>query len=144
MVHVHDDESEFDASLETIWKFLQSPEVHGPAHKSTRNAQVTPLGEATVLIEREQHMGGTWVKIRTRNTRFPPLGSAVEILEGPLAGSKFFTFYAPKGNRTAVTIVGEFTSPTLPPGEIETAARQLLEVAFNEDQAALKELGARK
>jgi hypothetical protein len=41
-----------------------------------------------------------------------PLGLVVEALEGPIAGSKFFNYYTPKGNKTGVTVIGDFKSPS--------------------------------
>jgi hypothetical protein len=144
MVQVRDEGSEFEAPVEVIWKYLATPEVHGPAHKSRRTVEAKPVGEATVLLTFEQKIGEQWVRGQNRITRFPPVGMAIEMLEGPLAGSKMFTFYTPKGARTGVTVVGEFTSPTLPPHQVEAAARASLAQAFDDDAPAIKEFAARK
>jgi len=72
-------------------------------------------------------------------TRFYPLGVAIELLEGPMTGSKFFNYYIPNKNKTWVTVVGDFKSPMI---NDETHLRQavlsFLEQAFNEDNAYLK------
>ena len=46
-------------------------------------------------------------------TSFYPLGVAIEILEGPMTGSKFFNYYIPNKNKTGVTVVGDFQSPMI-------------------------------
>ncbi len=143
MVHIHDEGSEFDASIDNIWKYLGTPEVHGPAHKSRRNVQVKPVNDNTVHVEFEQQVGDQWVKVRNRVTTFPPVGNAVEMLDGPLGGSKFLTYYTPKGTKTGITVIGEFVSKTLPPAQVEAAALRALETSFNEDNAALKTFKAK-
>ena len=69
---------------------------------------------------------------------FPPTGMIIEITAGPMAGSKMFTLYHPKGNKTEVTIVGDFVSKQIPEDQIEPAVRGMLEMFYNEDVAGLK------
>ena len=144
MVHLVDEGSQFDASLETIWKYLASPDDHGEAHSDHRNQQSKPLAENVVQVSWEQDVGGKPVKVVNRVTMLPPVGVAIEMLEGPLAGSKFFNFYTPKGAKTGVTIVGEFRSPMLPDSQIEAIVRQNFEHVFNQDTAALKKFASKK
>ena len=144
MAFIKDEGSQFDAPIDTIWKFLTSPEEHGKAHKGARNVQRSQVNENTVLVSREQDMGGKWVKVAIRVVAHPPVGSAIEMVEGPMAGSKWFNFYEPKGGKTAVTVVGEFKSPTIPPNQLEPAVRAFMEQSFNEDNAALRQLAGRK
>lgn len=143
MVHIRDEGSEFDASIEEIWKFLGSPQVHTPAHVSRRNSQVKPIGENAILLSVEQNMGGHWQKVLNRVTLLPPIGMAVEMLDGPLAGSKFFTYYTPKGGKTGVTVVGEFVSKSIPPAQLESEVLRSLEETFNEDNLALRKLASK-
>ena len=137
MVRVHDEGSEFDAPIDTIWKYLSDP-VHGPAHKDRRNTERKPIGENAIELSGEVLFRGEWVRHRVRNTLLPPLGIATEHLEGPFAGSKVLIFYTPRGAKTGVTVIGEYVSKTLPAGEVEAAARQTLERVFEDDNAALK------
>lgn len=144
MVHIVDEGSHFDVPLETIWRFLQAPEDHGASHSDHKNPQMRPLGEATAQVSWEQDLQGKPVKVVNRVTMYPPLGIAIEQTEGPLAGSKFFNFYTPKGARTAVTVVGEFKSPMIPDSQLEPMVRKNFEHVFEQDSAALKRFATRK
>jgi hypothetical protein len=66
------------------------------------------------------------------------------MLEGPMAGSKFFNYYTAKGGKTEVTVVGEFVSTQLPQAQIESTVHQILEHMFEEDKVALKEFSGKK
>lgn len=143
MVHIVDEGSVFEAPIGSIWNYLDTPEEHGPAHKSSRNSQVKPLGPNSIELSQEQNIGGEWHKVVNHITVFPPVGMVIEVIEGPLAGSKLFTYYTPKGHETGVTVVGEFTSKVIPPDHIKPGVMKFLEDVFNDDNAALKEF-ARK
>ncbi len=144
MVHIEDAGSEFEAPVEAVWAFLSAAEVHGKAHSSRRSVQATPSGENGIMLTFEMKLGDQWVRGRNRIARYPPLGMATEGLEGPLAGSKWMTYYTPKGNRTGVTVVGEFTSSSLPPDQIEATARRVMSEAFDEDAPAIRAFVAKK
>jgi hypothetical protein len=139
MPHIKDEGSEFDAPIDTVWKFVMS-EDHGPAHKSSRNPQVKPVADNVMLITQEQNFNGNWVKTTNRITQLPPTGFVVEVIEGPLAGSKFINYYTPKGDRTEVTVVGDFTSKAIPENQIEPAVRGYLATVFEEDSIAIREM----
>ena len=143
MVHVKDEGSTFDAPLDTVWKYLQMPEDHNRTHKS-RNFRSKPLAENMMEMSWEANIGGSWVPLRTRLTALPPVGVAIEMLEGPMAGSKFFNIYTPMGARTGITVVGEFTSKMIPPAQLEASVRGFLEQVYNEDAAAIKALASKK
>lgn len=143
MAHIVDEGSHFDVPVETIWRFLQSPD-HGTSHPEHRNPQAKPLSETSAQVSWEQELEGRTVKVVNRITMFPPLGIVVEQTEGPLAGSKFFNFYTPKGSRTAVTIVGDFRSPTVPEAQLEAIVRRNFEQVFAQDTAALKQFTAKR
>ncbi len=144
MVHLIDEGSHFDAPIDQVWKYLQSDEDHRPAHKGRRNFQRTALNESSFINSWEQDNRGTWVKIVNKVTPLPPVGIAVEFLEGPMAGSKFFNYYTPRGNRTGVTVVGEFTSAQIPASQLEPAVRGVLQEVFEEDTVALKAFTAKE
>ena len=139
MAHIEDLGSHFDAPIETLWKFIQSPDDHGRSHKDRRNVRGEPDGENAMRTSWEQDVGGHWVKVSNRVTMFPPVAMLVHSLEGPLAGSRFLFYYAPHGNKTGVSVIGEFQSPTIPAAQLESVVMSSLESAFNEDQAALRE-----
>jgi hypothetical protein len=140
MVRISDQEgSKFDAPLDVVWKYLQSPEAHGTAHRNSRNREMKPINENSFVVSWEQNMNGTWVKVANRITIYPPLGMAAEALEGPMAGSKMFTVYTPHGPQTEVSVHGEMQSPAVPPAQIEGLVRAGWEMAFNEDAEGIRQ-----
>jgi len=143
MVHIKDEGSHFEAPIDKIWKYLEA-EDHGPAHKSTRNQQMKPLAENSFILSQEQNMNGQWVKTANRITVFPPVAVSIEVIEGPLAGSKMINVYTPKGNKTGIDVYGEFVSKQIPAAQLEQAVRGNLEMVFNEDSAALKSFVPKK
>jgi len=100
--------------------------------------KVRPLGENQVLTSFVAEANGQSMPMKFRVTGLPPLGQILEILEGPLAGSKVVNYYTPKGDKTAITVIGDFESPMIPAGHLEAAAREFLNNGFDEDQAYLK------
>ena len=139
MVRINDQEgSKFDAPLDVIWKYLQSPGDHGGAHANARNRAMKPISDTSFVVSWEQNMNGNWVKVANRITVFPPLGMVAEAIEGPLSGSKMFTVYTPHGPMTEVSIFGEMQSSAVPAAQLEAMVRGAWEMAFNEDSAGLK------
>jgi hypothetical protein len=57
-----------------------------------------------------------------------------------MAGSKSFQFYTPKGNETAVTVVGEFVSKGVPDAALKGAVMAFLGTVFDEDQKNLSRM----
>jgi hypothetical protein len=144
MVRITDEEgSQFDAPLETIWKYLQDPEAHGGAHRNSRNRTMKPLSETSFVVSWEQNMNGTWVRVANRITVFPPLGMAAEAIEGPLAGSKMFTVYTPRGPRTEIAVYGDMKSSVVPASQLEATVRAAWELAFNEDAEGIRAFAKR-
>jgi hypothetical protein len=140
MVRITDEEgSLFEAPVETVWKYLQSSEAHGGAHRNSRNREMKPLSENSFVVSWEQNMNGAWVKVANRITLFPPLGMAAEAVEGPLTGSKMFTVYTPRGLKTEVAVFGDMRSTAVPPGQLEPLVRAAWEMAFNEDATGIRE-----
>jgi hypothetical protein len=141
MVHVRDEGSRVDGSIESVWRYLNDPELHGKAHKNSRNVTQKIEGGTTILVTAERNFRGSWVKVGQRLTVLPPLGHVIEFVAGPFAGSKMFTVYTPlDADHTQVDVYGEFRSPTLADAEVETAARQYLDEVFSEDAPAIKTL----
>jgi hypothetical protein len=144
MVHIEDLGSHFDAPIETVWKFILSPEDHGRSHQGRRNVHGEPDGENGMRVSWEQNVQGHWVKVVNRVTMFAPVAQLVHSIEGPLAGSKFLMYYAPDGHRTAVNVVGDFHSPVIPPEQLETMVLASLEEAFVDDTAGIRALAGKK
>lgn len=140
MARISDQEgSQFDAPLETIWKYLGDPAAHGGAHRNSRNRAMQPLTDTSFVVSWEQNVNGSWVKVANKITVFPPLGMAAEALEGPLAGSKMFTVYTPRGSQTEISVHGDMHSATIPAAQLEGVVRAAWQAAFEEDSAGLRE-----
>jgi len=140
MARISDQEgSKFDAPLDVVWKYLQHPEAHGNAHKGTRNRAMQPVTDTSFVVSWEQEMNGAWVKVANRITVFPPLGLVIEAVEGPMAGSKMFNVYTPHGNKTEVSVFGDFEATGVPAGHLEPMVRGFWEMAYNEDSAGIRE-----
>ena len=144
MVHIEDLGSHFDAPIETVWKFINSPADHGASHQDRRNVRGEPDGENRITSSWEQNVQGNWVKVQNQVTLFAPVAMLVHSVEGPLAGSKFMFYYSPKGDKTGVSVIGDFQSKTIPPAQLEQAVLASLEAAFNDDQAAIRRMAGKK
>ena len=141
MVAIRDEGGRFDGSIETVWRFVNNPDAHGHAHKSTRNRKAQTVDGTTLMLSMERNWMGKWVKVGTRLTVLPPLGVVSEFVEGPFAGSKMFTVYTPESETsTRVDVFGDFKSPVLRPEDVERGARAWLEEAYNEDAPAIRKL----
>jgi hypothetical protein len=139
MVHIEDMGSHFDAPIETVWKFIQSPEDHSRSHEtSRRNVRGEPDGENGLKLSWEQNVQGKWVKVANRVTMFPPVAQLVHSIEGPLAGSRFLMYYVPNGNKTGVNVVGDFQSAMIPPEQLKQMVLASLEEAFNDDSTSIR------
>ncbi|MCI4365298.1 MAG: hypothetical protein L3K10_04465 [Thermoplasmata archaeon] len=144
MVFVADWGSTFDAPVDVIWKYLQSDTDHGDSHKGRRNFDRKVVNENTVMLSWDQEMDGNWIHMANKLTMHPPIGFFVEPTEGPMAGSKFFNYYVPKGSKTEVVVVGEWNSKMIPPAQLEKAVMANLEKVFQEDSAGLKSFSHKK
>ena len=138
MVFIFDDGSTFKAPLEKVWQLNQSEGEH--SHPSLRNQSGEQQGEHFILSYETKTPDGSWAKNKVRTTAFPPVGVAFETLEGPMAGSKSFQFYTPKGNETGVTVVGEFVSNGVPDAALKGAVMAFLGTVFDEDSKNLSKM----
>ena len=134
MVYILDEGSTFDAPLDKIWKYLQSQEHH---HDSIKVLNREVAGNAVVLTSERNVMGKT-VTVKVKNTLYPPFGMVQEFLEGPMKGSKAFQFYVPKGDKTGVTVVGDYLMSEVPDQQIRDAVSAQAQRSFDEDNANLK------
>jgi hypothetical protein len=138
MVYVTDEGSVFDAPIDLVWKYIFGGEDHDAAHKTTRNPKFEKVSDITIIYASERFLRGKWAPDRMRISMFPPVSVVTEWLEGVLAGSKLVYVYSPQGNKTRIDVYGEFTSKTLPPGEVEAAAREFLETEYEADAPAIR------
>jgi hypothetical protein len=93
-----------------------------------------------VVITSERPFMGRSVKVKMKNTLYPPLGYVSEHIEGPTAGSRAFLYYTPKGDKTGVTIVGDFVISGLDEKATRDAIMAQMQVVFDEDNANLKRM----
>ncbi|MCI4362923.1 MAG: hypothetical protein L3K13_01265 [Thermoplasmata archaeon] len=137
MVFLVDKGGVFDAPVEEVWMYLASGEEHSQAHlhEAVRRVAHSPN---SLTYSWEQRFDGEPVRFAMRSTSFAPVGIAYEVLEGPFTGSSFFVYYAPRGDRTSVTVVGEFLSPTIPPSHVAAAVERFLALEFEQDGAAIR------
>lgn len=138
MVYLKDEGSEFEAPIDFVWKYIFGGEGHDSSHKTTRNPTFKKVSDITIEYGSERLLRGKWAPDRLRITMVEPISVATEWLEGALAGSKFVYVYSPHGAKTRIDVYGEFTSKSLPPEEVEAAAREFLESEFNADAPVIK------
>jgi hypothetical protein len=135
MVHIVDDGSEFDMPLERLWEYLPSESHKHSAKVISREVQGNIL---TLTSERD--VDGKAVRSKLRLTMYPPLGVAQEHLEGPTAGSTVFSYYTRKGNKTAITVVGDYKMAGAGDEDTKKAVMQMLQRSFDEDVANFKSM----
>jgi len=139
MVHIEDSGSFFDAPIDKIWKLV---EAHGTdltkIHPDMKNVKAEMVSENCNVVGYDNEMQGQTIRSKIKITSYYPLGLAFEMLEGPLAGSKFFNYYIPSGNRTGITVVGEFKSSSMNDNMIRQVVKSMLDNGFDQDTAYLK------
>jgi hypothetical protein len=135
MVFIIDEGSTFKAPIDKVWKLNMSEGNH--SHPSLRNTSSKMEGEHPILLYETQLPDGSWAKNRVKMTLLPPVGVGFETVEGPMAGSKSFQYYTPKGNETGITVVGNWTAKGVPEDTIRQAVLGFLDTMFKEDQANL-------
>lgn len=133
MVYIVDEGSEFDMPLEKLWEYLPSE-----THKHSARVISREVQGNVVTLTSERDVDGKAVRSKLRLTMYPPLGVVQEHLEGPTAGSRAFTFYTRKGDKTGVTVVGEYKMAGMSDEGTKNAIMQNLERNFDEDTANLK------
>jgi hypothetical protein len=131
MVFIIDEGSEFKASLDKIWRYNRAETGH--THPGMQNLQVSQEGASMLLAYEVVSPNGSTEKRRTRITPLSPVGSWIEELEGRFAGSKYINYYVPKGDKTEVRTVGEWTSPSITQDKLKQAALDHLEAIYRED-----------
>jgi hypothetical protein len=135
VVFVRDEGSVFEAPLDAVWEFVGSSH-HARAH-GHRRVRRRGYTERSGTYSWEQPFGGAAARFAMRWISFWPLGVAYQVTEGPFAGSRFFLIYEPRGERTAVSVVGEFVSPKLAPDAIKPAVLGFFALEFEQDSRGL-------
>ena len=134
MVYLFDEGSVFDAPIDKIWKYLPSDQHQ---HSSMKLLSRESTGNA-VVITGERNIMGKLVRTKVKNTLYPPFGFVQEHLEGPTAGSRAFVYYVPKGNKTTITVVGDFRLEGADEQRTKDVVLAQLQVSFDEDNTNLK------
>lgn len=124
----------FDAPIDSIWKYLSS-QAH--MHPSIRVLNREVLGNVVTLTSERTIMGRAAV-VKVRNTIYPPIGMVQEFLEGPMRGSRAFQYYIPKGDKTGVTVVGDYVMAGAHEQTTRDAVIAQSKKTFEEDNAILK------
>ena len=135
MVYILDEGSVFDAPIDKVWKYLPSD---GHRHNSLKLISREMVNSNSVVITGERNIMGKMVRTKVKNTLYPPFGFVQEHLEGPTAGSRAFVYYIPKGNKTGITIVGDFVLSGMDEKATRDALMAQFQVSFDEDNANLK------
>jgi len=137
MVHVRGD-GVFDAPLQTIWKYLQSPQDH--THGAVAVSKVLDRkGNALVMEVNVRDPPSGTSRIETvRMLRDPPRGFDVEYLEGPSKGTRHRHTYMPLGDKTRVEVEGDFRMHGRDDSEIRKSVLAYFDEVFHEDNAALQ------
>jgi hypothetical protein len=135
MAYILDEGSVFDAPIDKVWKYLSSDDHR---HNSLKLISREMVDRNAVVITGERNIMGKIVRTKIKNTLYPPFGFVQEHLEGPTAGSRAFVYYIPKGNKTGITVVGEFVLSGMDEKPTRDALMAQLQVSFDEDNANLK------
>jgi hypothetical protein len=135
MVYIFDEGSEFDMPLEMLWEYLPSE-----SHKHSAKVISREVQGNVITLTSERDVDGKPVRSKLRLTMYPPLGVAQEHLEGPTAGSKVFSYYTRKGNKTAITVVGHYNMAGASDEDTKRAVMQMLGRSFDEDVATIKSM----
>ena len=139
MVFIEDKGSIFKAPIEQIWRLLEAHNYEGDKiHPGNKNRTTEKVAENVFMLSWENEVQGRIIKSKERLTNYPPVGRALEFLEGRLAGSKAFVYYAPKENETEVNVIGEWKSSAMSDEEIKKNVLSFLQHNFEEDSAYLK------
>ena len=136
MVHVTD-EGVYDHPVEKIWRYLNDDKGH--QHSSIRMLKAIEQSDKGMVAEFEvKTRDGTWRKEMWKMSFNPPKGFSLEITSGPMKGTKHTHTYTPMGDKTKVTVEGEFLTQGMDDATIKKAALTRLEEVFNEDAANLR------
>jgi hypothetical protein len=145
MVFIVCEGNEFEGTLDKVWK-LNEVLMKEPAkvHQNTINYNVEIVNKNTTIQswQTAANIDNQMTKNKMQFTAYHPLGVAIEVLEGPLEGSKAFTYFIPneKTTTTAVTVVGNFKSKILSDEQLRQQVSSMVENSFKEENVYLKKM----
>jgi hypothetical protein len=137
MVYVRDD-GVFEASIDKVWKYLQSPEIH--RHDSILSQTVMDQEGNTLKIRAEVKGPQGKEEQMWRMTVDPPFGFELEVLSGSQKGSTNTHTYVPMGDKTKVIVVGNFNVEGLDDDATKRAMLDYFAKVFEEDNQAIQRL----
>lgn len=137
MVYVRDD-GVFEASIDKVWKYLQSPEIH--RHDAILSQTVMDQSGNTMKIRAEVKGPEGKEEQMWRMTMDPPFGFELEVLSGSQKGSTNTHTYVPMGDKTKVIVTGDFRIEGLDPDATRKATLDYFAKVFEEDNHAIKSL----
>jgi len=127
----------FDATLEKIWRFLNDENSHH--HSSVKFSKVLEQTDKGMTSEVEvKNPDGSWRTDIWKMSFNPTKGFSMEMVSGPMKGTKHTHTYTPMGNKTKVVVEGEFVAQGMDDASLKKAALGFFELNFNEDTEALK------
>jgi hypothetical protein len=132
------DEGVFDAPIDRIWKYLQSPQDH--LHDSIPRTEVLEQKGNTVKIRQTLKTPTGKEEAVQQMIMDPPFGFRLETLEGSQKGSKNVHTYVPMGNKTKVIVAGDFHMKGLDETATSKAILDYLSMVFNEDNQNLQKM----
>jgi hypothetical protein len=139
LVYILDEGSVFDAPIDRIWTYVQSDTEHD--HKAIKPVSMEMQGDNVAMLTIDVTMSNMpTTRHKIKSTYYAPFGFVQEYIEGPMTGTKSFQYYIPKGNKTGVTVVGNFVVAGMDDDMTRRIATGFLELAFNEDNENLKKL----
>jgi len=137
MVFVQD-EGVFDASIEKVWKYLDSPQDH--QHSSIPRTEVLEQKGNTVKIRQTVVTPQGKEELVQQLTMDPPFGFHLETLEGSQKGSKNVHTYVPMGNKTKVIVAGDFHVKGLDEIATRKAILDYFAMVFDEDNRNMQRM----
>jgi hypothetical protein len=146
VVFIRDEGSEFDAPIDVVWEYIFGGEGHDASHRTTRGGKMKALfkGPFVLQYKAERQYGTRWIPETMRITFFPPVATVQELLDGPLAGSKWTYVYSPRGKKTRIDALGEFRSKKYKGAELKRVAVRFLANEFEEDAPHVRSLARSK
>jgi ligand-binding SRPBCC domain-containing protein len=131
------DDGVFDEPIDKIWRFLSDDKGH--QHSMVKTSKVMEQSDTGMTAEFDvKNPDGSWRKETWKMSFNPPTSFGIEVMSGPMKGTKHKHTYTPMGAKTKVVVEGEFVGQGMDDATLKKAAMAMFELVFNEDTALLK------
>jgi hypothetical protein len=133
-------EGTFDAPINKVWELLNSPGSHEHRAIKRRRLLATQGSLITVEVElldpdgKDTHFE-TW-----KMKMYPPKGYDLEIVGGPMDGTKLSHHYTPMGGKTKVEVSGDVKVASMGDAGALAAADRFMDELHAEDLENVKKL----